>query len=218
MSTKKRELINDICKHVSGPISEKEVLFLYDLAKSCKNGVIVELGAANGRSTVCLAKGSKAGYGIKIYSVDPHIPDLYTSDPEWLASCNISSNGTPNEKYYVGQGTGHLEFYDNIKKFDVDNIVIPIQDYSEMAYKKGLGKAWDLPIGLLFIDADHRYNYVKKDFELWSRWIASGGKVVMHDRQFPGVNRVINEMILNNSRYHKIRDIDRDPIFNCTVR
>jgi predicted O-methyltransferase YrrM len=218
MSTKKKELISDICKQVLGPISEKEVLFLYDSAKSIKNGVIVELGAANGRSTVCLAKGSQAGYGVKIYSIDPHIPDLYTSDPEWLASCNTGADGTPDERYYVKQGTGHLEFYDNIKKFGVDNIVIPIQDYSEMAYKKGLGKEWDIPIGLLFIDADHRFNYVKKDFELWAKWVVRKGKVLMHDRQFPGVTRVINEMILNNSRYRKIKDIHDDPIFNCTVR
>lgn len=218
MSTKKRELIDDICKHVSGPITEKEVLFLYDLAESCKDGVIVEIGSANGRSTICLAKGSKAGYKAKVYSVDPHIPDMYTSDPEWLASCNASVDGTPNEKYYVGQGTGHLEFYDNIKKFGVDDIVVPIQDYSEMAYKKGLGREWNVPIGLLFIDGDHRFNYVKKDFELWAKWVVRKGKVLMHDRQFPGVTRVINEMILNNSRYHKIKDIHDDHIFNCTVR
>ena len=218
MAAKGLELINDICKNVAGQISEKEALFLYDLARSCKNGAIVEIGASNGRSTVCLAKGSQAGYGTKIYSIDPHIPDDYTSDPEWISSQNQGADGTPNEKYYTRQGTGHLEFYENIKKFGVEDIVIPIQDYSEMAYKKGLGKEWNLPIGLLFIDADHRFNYVKKDFELWAKWVISGGKVVMHDRPYPGVTRVINEMILNNSRYRKIKDIDDDPIFNCTVR
>ena len=37
------------------------------------------------------------------------------------------------------------------------------------------------PIDLLFIDADHMYAGVKKDFDLWSPHVRPGGFVVFHD-------------------------------------
>jgi predicted O-methyltransferase YrrM len=37
------------------------------------------------------------------------------------------------------------------------------------------------PIDLLFIDADHYYAGVKKDFDLWSPHVRPGGFVVFHD-------------------------------------
>lgn len=42
---------------------------------------------------------------------------------------------------------------------------------------------WDpaRPIGLLYIDADHRYEGVKADFELWERYLCPGGYIVFDD-------------------------------------
>lgn len=37
------------------------------------------------------------------------------------------------------------------------------------------------PIDLLFIDADHMYNSVKTDFEIWSKLVRPGGWVAFHD-------------------------------------
>lgn len=37
------------------------------------------------------------------------------------------------------------------------------------------------PVDLLFIDGDHRYASVKKDFEMYSPLVRSGGLVVFHD-------------------------------------
>lgn len=36
-------------------------------------------------------------------------------------------------------------------------------------------------IGLLFIDGDHRYEGVKRDFELYSAEVSDGGMIVFHD-------------------------------------
>lgn len=41
-------------------------------------------------------------------------------------------------------------------------------------------------IDVLHIDADHMYDSVKQDFELWSPFVRSGGVVLMHDiESFP---------------------------------
>lgn len=209
-------LIREIIKSVPGQISEKDGLLLYELASKCTDGVIVEIGSATGTSIVCLAKGSKSGHNMKVYSIDPHIGSADTLDPE---AGNPDNDGMPDLKYYTGQGKFFPVFKDILKRAQVDDIITPIADYSELAYRNGLdGHEWNIPIELLFIDGDHRYNYVKKDLELWSKWVVKGGIILMHDRPYVGVKKVIDTMVLNNPRYSEIRDVDRSPIFNMIVR
>lgn len=208
-------LIREIIKSAPGQISEKDGLFLYELASRCTDGVIVEIGAGTGTSTVCLAKGSKSGHNVKVYSIDPHISAADTPDPEAGSSEN---DGIPDLKYYIDQGKVFPHFKETLRRMQVDDIVIPIVDYSELAYNKGLnGYEWNLPIEFLFIDGDHRYNYVKKDLELWGKWVIDGGIIAMHDKPFTGVQKAIDNMVINNPRYSEIRNIDKSPIFNMVV-
>lgn len=212
------KLISELFKAVDGPIIEKEGLFLYEMAKQVKSGIIVEIGSAYGRSTICLAKGSKAGYGAKIYSIDPHAGGMYTPDS---TSGDLASDGTPDIKYYTGQGKGHQTFCNNMKKLDVEDIVISICDYSELAYKNfdnGRGShGWDKDIGLLWIDGDHRFNYVKMDIDLWAKHVISGGLIIFHDYGFSGVNRAISYM-LENPRYYNFKGPGKSPIVTVNVR
>ena len=58
------------------------------------------------------------------------------------------------------------------------------------------------PIGLLFIDADHSYEGVKKDWSAWNARIAPLGKVAFHDYRnpaFEGVTRFVDELIGDKS-------------------
>lgn len=215
-------IVNEICKSVSGTISDKEGLFLYELAKDAKNGVIVEIGADKGRSTICLAMGSKAGNKVRVYSIDPHAGGMCTPDP---TSGDVTSSGTPDVRYYVGQGRDAKPYLDNIKKFGVDDIVVPIIDYSELAYEYSSlidvnckTKMWDLPICLLWIDGDHRFNYVKKDIDLWAKHVIPGGKIVFHDYAYLGVREAIGQLIFGNLRYVNFKSIGVEEIANVTVR
>jgi predicted O-methyltransferase YrrM len=57
---------------VGGWLSEEEAETLYALAKGCTGrGSIVEIGSNRGRSTICLALGSKAGHHVPIHAIDP---------------------------------------------------------------------------------------------------------------------------------------------------
>jgi hypothetical protein len=215
-----REIVHNVCKFVEGPISEQECLFLYECAKGVENGIIVEIGAAKGRSTICLAMGCReSGFGIKVYSIDPHAGGMYTPDP---TSDDVLSDGKPDEKYYTGQGLGKSikKYLDNLNKFCVGDIVIPIIDYSELAYKNfDDGKGWNLPISLLWIDGDHRLNYVKKDIELWAKHVIPGGKILFHDYPFPGVCGAVEELILDKGkdRYCNFKGVGVEQIVNVTV-
>ena len=47
--------------------------------------------------------------------------------------------------------------------------------------RKEIGRFFDAPIDVLFIDGDHEYEGVKADFELYSPLVRHGGHVVFHD-------------------------------------
>ncbi len=202
------EVIRKIFASVPGMISEEEGLFLYNLASKCTNGAIVEIGSSAGRSTICLAKGSKSGGNMTVYAVDPHNGGGSTPDPTWY---DTDHDGTPDPKYYINQGDSLPQFKQALFEHRVDDIVAPLVDYSELVYKKG----WTRPIELLFIDGDHRYSYIKIDFSLWGRHVINGGIIVLHDSSCFGVRRVINELIISNPRFINIKE---HPIFNATVR
>jgi cephalosporin hydroxylase len=53
------------------------------------------------------------------------------------------------------------------------------------------------PVEFLFIDGDHEYEGVKRDFELWSPLVAPGGTIAFHDvneSNWPGVIRLWKEI------------------------
>lgn len=193
MSYNKNKVLDEIFNKVPGMISRIDGEFLFDLAANCKEGVIVEIGCAAGRSTICLAKGSKSGSNIPVYSIDPHIGGGSTPDPTWS---DVSTEGTPSDRFYVNQGSDMGNYLGQLEEFGVDDIVIPIINYSELAYRAG----WDKPIGLLFIDGDHRYNYVKIDVTKWGSHIVSGGTMLMHDSSYPGVVKAIENLVKNDKR------------------
>ena len=60
-----------------------------------------------------------------------------------------------------------------------------------------MASAWPrhVPIGLCFIDADHRYPKVLEDINIWTPLMASGGLLIGHDYcpEFPGVTKAVNE-------------------------
>ena len=45
--------------------------------------------------------------------------------------------------------------------------------------------AWNKPVGLLWIDGDHRYAGVRGDFECWSPELAQGAMVAFDDATDP---------------------------------
>lgn len=48
---------------------------------------------------------------------------------------------------------------------------------------------------IVFIDADHSYESVKKDIKAYTPKVKKGGILSGHDIDFPGVNKAVNELI-----------------------
>ena len=55
------ERLKEVSKGIPGWLADNEGIFLYNAAKSCTKGEIVEIGSWKGKSTVWLAEGSQKG-------------------------------------------------------------------------------------------------------------------------------------------------------------
>ena len=166
-----------------GMLTATEVDFLYRLGRlnHC-GGVIVEIGSFKGKSTIALARGAAATHGAMVYAIDPH--------------------RIQPEEGYLEDTEG--EFLANIKKAGVGKQVVPMIMTSEAA-----AKGWNMPVRLLWIDGDHRYEPSKLDFTLWEPHVVEGGIIAMHDTiRKKGPKRVLWEEVFRSRRFQEIAIVD----------
>ncbi len=156
---------------VPGWLGDEEAFALYELARTCTGrGAIVELGSWRGRSTICLALGSKDGPGVPVVAVDRH-----------------------TDKTFV-------DFEENIRRAGIADLVRPIRATSDEAFA-----GFDEPIELIFIDASHKYEDVRRDFDQWVPLVVEGGTVAMHDTTWEGSKLVSEEAIYRSSSFKDVR-------------
>ncbi len=90
-----------------------------------------------------------------------------------------------------------------------------IKDYSYNAVK-----GWGADIGYLFIDGDHLYEAVKRDFNDWFPHVMQGGVISFHDsaanrggpKYWPGPSKFVDE-ILYDERLEYIKTVETMTIF-----
>jgi MMP 1-O-methyltransferase len=167
--------------NVTGWLKDDEMKCLYELARQTPSKeAIVELGAWQGKSTIMLAGGSQAGNGAPVFSVDffSTIPKTDIAYADHLAGCN-----------------DYLEVYrQNLGRAELSTLVTPIRSNTAAA-----GKAWTgQPVGLLFIDADHRYAGVRDDFLGWAPHCSEGARIAFHDcgrAEYWGVQQFVDRLL-----------------------
>lgn len=171
---------------IDGWLTPKEGRLLYTLGRACAGrGVIVEIGAWKGRSTVCLARGARDGHHPRVFAVDPH-------------------TGSPEHRAAWGAVDTVREFARNLARAGVADVVVPLVQTSEEA-----ARALDEPVELIFIDGAHEYEAVERDFELWFPKVVSGGVMAFHDSSgWPGVRRVVERRLYRSSRFRDVHFVD----------
>jgi len=155
----------EVALEVEGQVSPKELLVLMDLASQVRRGhVIVEIGTYRGRSAVALALGSRLGCGGRVYAVDPH----------------LEFRGAKGGQFGP-QDMAAL--YANLDRAGVGELVAVA-----CLPSTAVAKTWpEQNVGLLWLDGDHSYEGVRSDFDAWFPHVVSGGTVVFHDVDAPGV-------------------------------
>ena len=152
---------------LEGMIGELESELLTRLAGEVEEGCIVEIGSWRGMSTIALAKGAR----VPVYAIEPH-------------------------ENFVGVLGGvfgpddRRAFFENLLAAGVVERVRLVNLSSEV-----VTPGWHLPVGLLWVDGDHRYEAVKRDFECWEPHLR--GKIAFHDaiQETLGPFQLIEELL-----------------------
>jgi len=128
---------------------------LYALTRSIKPTTCVEIGSACGKSACYIGMALKEnGFG-RLFAIDPHSPTGW-NDPGPVDSLEA--------------------FRANVAALGVDEQIMIVRSTSQQA-----AQGWDRQIDLLFIDGDHTYEGVKRDWELFNPHVRPFGIVVFHD-------------------------------------
>ena len=79
-------------------------------------------------------------------------------------------------------------------KFKSKNVII-MRETSESASKKFTNASLDL----VYIDANHTYDYVKMDLGFWMSKVKKGGMLCGHDYQLKSVKKAVDEFVSINN-------------------
>ncbi|MBC7867892.1 MAG: class I SAM-dependent methyltransferase [Gloeobacteraceae cyanobacterium ES-bin-316] len=161
-------------------LTKEEKRLLFSIAKKLDDKcVVVEIGSYLGASTNFIAKGLKKNG--KIYCVDTwgnHAMDYDASDTD------------------KDERDTHAEFILNTKKYEEKIVMVRGWSHHVITTLENIiGK-----VDFLFIDGDHNYEGVKKDWLLYSKLLTKNGIVAFHDTGWAeGVIQVINEDVKQRS-------------------
>lgn len=158
---------------IEGATPVEAVEHLFELAQGVRDGCIVEIGSWRGRTTAALAFGSQRAFKVPVYAIEPHeiLDDVYGG-----------SYGAEDR----------VKFFENMLRANVLDTVRLINLSSQY-----LADTWPLPIGLLWIDGDHRYRAVKNDVLHWFPHLRPDATVVFDDATDPriGPYHIVEELV-----------------------
>lgn len=143
---------------------------------------VVEIGTYRGASACWLAAGARAGLGAHVWTIDPH--DL------------------PGQRTTTGRGRGGLDFtqtairehaQEQIRACGLDGHVTMIRGFSTE-----VAEEWDgPPVGLLFIDGDHREAPARRDLRSWQPHLSREAVIAWDDHapSHPGVPAAVAGLV-----------------------
>jgi transposase len=136
---------------------------------TCPEKHVVEVGAWMGRTTCALGLLAKLkGRAGKVIAVD-----TFTGDPKHTSQYSFVSNQM--------QGSYFPYFQENINKFGLEKIVVPVKGLSAEVYGEVKKLVKPQGAGLVYIDGDHTEEGVREDVEFYHCLTARGGWVVFDD-------------------------------------
>lgn len=158
-----------------------------------KPEVCVEIGSARGKSACFIGMALKENGHGKLFAIDPHEPTSW-NDFQSIDTFEIIKS--------------------NLATLQVTNQVEIIRMTSEET-----AKGWTRQIDMIFIDGDHSYEGIKRDWELFVPYLTDFGVVIFHDtiwdlrpdpswsRSDMGVPRFVDEL---RQQGYPVLTIDKD--------
>jgi predicted O-methyltransferase YrrM len=181
-STTSPELMNAAAS-VPGMISHRRGMYYYWLAYAAVPGDVIELGCWQGRSTTFLAQACKdTGNGVV------HVVDTFRGNPGNEAAYQVAPD---LQRSFEGH-MQRLGLADHIRVYPGRS-----QDRAAEVTAAAAGAR------MLVVDAEHTYDAVHAELDLYADALAIGGILAFDDysKDFPGVAQAVNEHIQSSGRY-----------------
>lgn len=156
-------------------MSVEELMWL--AKQATERSLIIEFGSYLGRSSAALAENTPGA----VICVD-----------NWSAYCVYEDgNICPHlEDNSLARFLQNVDVY--IRNYKLLPVILDIETFYTL-YPAFHGKA-----DMVFIDADHRYEYVKRDIGIGKQLLRKGGLLCGHDYEmasWPGVKRAVDELL-----------------------
>lgn len=220
--------IQEMVRDIPGwtPVDQLYTLFILVSAVSDLEGDIVEIGSWCGRSTVVLGAAARRLENTKIQCID-----LFPTKDDW----NRNPDGSYSFKVCIGDQNfgGYQDQTVWQEPFEKD--IAPLYEkyhgildvFIETISKNGIQDIVEVCRGnsgtfvaaqtsrfkckLAFIDADHSYEAVCQDIKNIEPYLVEGGWICFDDAfsHYDGVNRAINDLIVQNPSYHLCQQMTR---------
>jgi len=150
-------------------MDDDEAKRLYSIAlAAAENGPILEIGSYCGKSAYIIGSACREKNSI-LFSIDHH---------------KGSEEQQPNEEYFdpdlfdpkLSRVNTFAFFQETLNRTSLENTVVPV-----VASSSTVGKMWETPISMLFVDGGHSFEAAHEDFLIWARHIKASGFLVIHD-------------------------------------
>lgn len=178
----KEEVINYALSFKFGGMLPEELSFLYDI---CKDKKVLELGSMVGMSSFVAVSVAK----------ELHCVDVWKDTQEHLA--HDPKQAKVYQQYLPELPNMFDQFQYNCKDFIDSGKIKMYRGKTQDLSDKFLNEFFDL----LVIDADHSYEGVSRDFDLYHTKIHSNGSIAFHDygdSMWTGIGKFCEEKVSAN--------------------
>ena len=174
----------------------------YAIKSLPSNSPIIEIGSFCGLSTIIISHfKSEFGKTNKLYTCDK-----WEFEGQKLGN-NIGKTDLSHDEYKKFVKESYIR---NIQTFCKNNLPITIEIFSDVFFKMWenkqktidvLGRESSLggPISFVFVDGNHTYEFVKRDFENVDKFLEKNGFVLFDDSSdyshWQGSNKVMKEIL-----------------------
>lgn len=151
--------------------------------------------------TGCMLDKESAGVMYQYLKELPKKGRLLETGTGWGHSSQFFSKVLPGWSIYTVDGFGLYgdgRIYDSFKIDEIEDVVKNHRKNVIQIFGNSQTVPWELPIDVLYLDADHTYEGCKADYDLYSPFVVSGGLVIFDDyiqenNPANGVKKVVDE-------------------------